>query len=115
MSYDIDLVDATGQLCRTELFTDGGTYAMGGSSECSLNITYNYGPHFQTTLGDGGLRLLDKQRAGDWITKLEAAIATLGTQRASNYWAPTPGNAGAALTRLLAWARTYPDATFEVS
>jgi len=32
----------------------------------------------------------------------------------TDYWAPTPGNAGHAAAILLGWAKLYPDATFEV-
>ena len=43
------------------------------------------------------------------------AVSQLGTLQAPNYWDATKGNAGRALSYLLAWAKQYPEATFEVS
>lgn len=101
---------------RTEPFEDGGTYVMGGSSECELNITYNYSRFYYETLdSEDGLRALNNQRAGDWIERLESAVAVLGTDRDDDYWKASAGNAGAALARLLAWARAYPEGIWSVS
>lgn len=101
---------------QVERFQDGGTQVMGGSTEASLNITYNYSPYYYEVLDkENGLRFLNNKRAGDVIAVLESAVAALGTYRDDDYWAKTPGNAGFALSILLAWARQYPDATFSVS
>lgn len=56
MSYDIYLTDpvsgATLELDDPH-FMRGGTYQVGGTSECWLNITYNYAPYYyKATEGD---------------------------------------------------------------
>jgi len=115
MGYDVDLVQ-DGQLVEVESFTDGGTYAIGGSTDASLNITYNYSPRYREVMDGQGLReFLHGKRAADVMPGLEMAVRALGTECSDDYWAPTPGNAGHALNVLLGWARQYPDAVFEVS
>lgn len=105
---------------------EGGTYVAGGTEEASISITYNYAPFLKAAwehaggafdgVGDGTMgELLGGKRAGDTIPYLEQAIAWLGTERYSDYWAPTQGNAGHALSILLAWARQHPEAVFRVS
>ena len=100
----------------SEPFEDGGTYAIGGSDVCELNITYNYSPLYYRELDkDNGLRALDKQVASATVTHLEAAVKALGTERDDDYWKATAGNAGAALARLLAWAKAYPEGIWRVA
>lgn len=96
-------------------FEDGGTYVLGGSNEASLNVTYNYSPLYWKVWGGGLKETLDGKRAGDVIAALETGAEKLGTERYRDYWAPTDGNAGAALATLLNWARQYPDAVFRVN
>jgi len=97
-----------------EPFTDGGTYAVGGSSDAELNVTYNYGEVF--SLFGWSLKKLHQVRAGDTVDALEHLAAKLPNKPyKADYWAPTPGNAGAVVHRLLAWARQHPDATWRVS
>ena len=93
--------------------SEGGTYALGGTTEAELNVTYNYSKSFARV----GFRLndLDGKRAGDTIPVLEKCVAELGTERDTNYWKATDGNAGYAASILLAWARKYPDAVWYVS
>lgn len=111
MSWDVWLEDAG----EVELFEDGGTLPLGGTTQPDLNIMYNYSPHYYAYLdGDKGIRVMDKQRAGDWIERLASAVDALGTERHADYWEPSEGNAGAALARLLEWAKQYPDATWRV-
>lgn len=113
MSHWVRLNDANGDCVRVEHHREGGTYAMCGTDEAELNVTYNYGAHIHTHI-EGGLRSLNGKRAGDWVKPLRAAVAALGTDRDENYWAPTEGNAGYALSILLSWAEVHPDAIFEV-
>ena len=47
--------------------------------------------------------------------KIDEAVKKLGTTQDSDYWKPTPGNAGHALNILLTWAVDNPDAIFRVS
>jgi len=109
MSYWVSLENAG----PVERFEDGGTQLLGGSTEAELNITYNYSEVY--SIFDFSINDLNGKRAGDMIEKFEEIVKKCGTHRFDNYWAPTPGNAGAAIARLLAWAKQYPDATFRAS
>ena len=59
--------------------------------------------------------LNDLDYAKDTIAALESAVNKLGTKTSSDYWKPTKGNAGYALSILLSWARQYPEAVWDVS
>lgn len=119
MSWWISL-NRHGEAVKVEAFEDGGTYMLGGSTEADLNVTYNYSRLFYLSLHD---EIAEGVRFADWLTgktgreaipALQKAVARLGTDRDKNYWAPTPGNAGAALATLLRWAEAHPDAVFDV-
>lgn len=109
MSYDIRLKDPGG---GTHEFPEshrihGGTYAMGGTREAWLNVTYNYGGHFSRVL-DGGIRSIYGMTAKDSIPVLEKAIAKLGDDISDDYWEATEGNARMALMGLQALAVASP-------
>jgi hypothetical protein len=115
MSFDVDLHCKTCQRPFTvDLHTEGGTYAVGGITESSLNITYNYSPHFYAMLGPKGLSELQDRTGADTDAVLTQAVVRLGTERSRDYWEPTPGNAGHALNILLGWARQHPDGVWDV-
>jgi hypothetical protein len=96
--------------------SEGGTYVIGGSTDAELNITYNYSKHYYRTLDEKeGLDWLSEKFARDCVGRLEKAIKELGTERSTDYWSPTPGNAGYALSILLDWANQHPNAVFRVS
>lgn len=101
---------------EVEHFQEGGTQVLGGSTEASLNITYNYGVRFHEAWEGIGLEeALNGKQASETIAALEHAVAYLGTKTTNDYWEAAPGNAGAALALLLAWARQHPEAHFKVS
>ena len=116
MSYDIELVDP---ITKKVLELDsphhmrGGTYAVGGTTEASLNVTYNYGKHFYRVLGTGGIRSLYGMMAARSIPILEAAIANLGDDVSEDYWEPTEGNAKRSLVQLLALAHMRPEGVWD--
>jgi len=116
MSYDIRLVDDKGEtiyLPESHALR-GGTYALGGTTEAWLNVTYNYSQFFHAALdAEKGIRWLYGRRARDCVAALEKAIAVLGTTTDDDYWRATPGNAGAALNNLLTLARLCPDGIFQ--
>lgn len=93
---------------------EGGTHALGGTDEAELNITYNYSQHFKALHAEG-IRWLDGKTGEDTAPALAAAVQQLGTARDRDYWAPTPGNAGYALSILLDWAQLHPQAVWQVS
>ena len=113
MSYDVRLKDADGNTVKVDNHEEGGTYALGGTPEAELNVTYNYSKVLNELWGEGTV-FLDGKRA-DRVTKLlRDTVTVLGTERDDDYWKPTEGNVGYALSILLRWAEQYPDATFEV-
>lgn len=117
MSWWVSLEDRTGEprVVAVAPHREGGTYVLGGTAGASLNITYNYGVHYHRLLPGGLEAYLNERQAADATEVLEQAVNALGTDRADDYWAPTPGNAGFALSILLSWAKQHPSAVFRVS
>lgn len=111
VSYDIYLNDPeTGDAIELDeaQHLQGGTYAIGGTRECWLNVTYNYAPHFYRTMGEKGVRSIYGLTGKQSIPLLEAAIAQLGNDTDEDYWKSTEGNAKKALRDLLSLARLKP-------
>lgn len=114
MSYWVYLEDDKGSPVAVEPFSEGGTLAIGGMTEAELNVTYNYMEVFQ--LFDWSIRHLHQKCAVDTIEVLNKLADILPCKPyKADYWAPTPGNAGAVVHRLLSWARSHPDAVWRVS
>ena len=86
---------------------EGGTYCIGGTTDADLNVTYNYGRFFPW-------RSLHDKTGAETEPILRAACAELGTEIDPDYWKPTPGNAGYALSILLGWAERYPEGVWRV-
>jgi hypothetical protein len=107
MSYWIYL-EEDGEAVPVETFTEGGTFAIGGESTATVNVTYNYARHFP-------FRALHGRTGAETLPELEQAVEQLGTERSNDYWEPTPGNAGAAVALLRDWARQHPAATWAIS
>lgn len=138
MSYDISLVDP---VTKKQVYFDtphhmnGGTYAVGGTTEAWINITYNYADWYYK---DGvfpnngifreGIRSIYDMSGADSIPVLEHAIKTLESMTedltekeiqeykdggAGGYWTPTRTNAIKPLYKLLAMAKIRPDAIWE--
>lgn len=115
MSYDIDLTDP---LSGAVLELDephqmrGGTYAIGGTTEMTLNVTYNYARHYGA-MGETGIREIYGKTGAEAIPILERGIAALGDETDDDYWKPTEGNAKRPLLQLLAFAKMCPDGVFQ--
>jgi hypothetical protein len=86
----------------------GGTYALGGTTDCHLNITYNYSPYFKE-LGAEGLRSLCGMTGAESLPLLKKVAAQLKDDKDPDYWKATEGNAKAALLQLVALAQMRPD------
>ncbi len=117
MSFDVYL-ESDGCSVEVERFSEGGTYALGGSVRAELNITYNYSSSYYEIFPSGGcgLRWLDGKTGAQSLECLRLGVLLLGTDKfEADYWAPTPGNAGYPLSILLAWAEQYPNAVWCVS
>jgi hypothetical protein len=113
MSHDITLF-VNGEVASVPRFEEGGTYVLGGTTQAELNVTYNYAEHMWKHLGEGGLKALHGKKAQDTIETLSKAVEALGTDRDSDYWKSTPGNAGFALSILLSWAKLHPEGEWDV-
>ena len=114
MSYWVYLQDKKGEKLTVGFHdAEGGIYKLGGSVDAELNITYNYSPYYYQQIDKkNGLRWLDGKKAEDCAKRLERAVKALGTEQNDDYWKPTAGNAGYALSVLLAWAKECPDGIF---
>lgn len=134
MSYDIYLTDP---VTNDPLELDGahhmrgGNYAMGGTTEAWLNITYNYadwyyrpGVFARTKKASKGIRTIYGMTGVESIPVLKKAISKLESMDedisddkrqkceahgATGYWMPTRENAIKPLYQLLAMAQMRPD------
>lgn len=117
MSYDVELIEPVSRQCIDLGFTHrmaGGTFAIGGTSMCELNITYNYSRHFYRVLDtEAGLRKLYGMTGAESIPLLDKAIDALKDDVSENYWEATEGNAKRALTQLRAFAYLRPDGIWQ--
>lgn len=138
MSYDIYLTDpVTHEPLELEEahHMRGGTYAMSGTTEAWLNITYNYadwyyrpGVFARTKKASKGIRTIYGMTGAQSIPILQRAIAKLESlnenisdkerreceeQGATGYWMPTRENAIRPLHQLLALAQMRPDGIWE--
>lgn len=133
MSYDISLVDP---VTRETLTMDaphqmrGGTYAIGGTDEMWVNITYNYARWYYKdyAFGEKGIRSIYGLSGAESIPVLKKAIAGLEStneelpeeemqkyieQGVTGYWVATRENAIRPLYQLLAMAQMRPDGVWE--
>lgn len=116
MSYDIDLTDPiTGEPLELSSPHDmrGGTYCLTGTRTASLNVTYNYAPHYYRLIGENGIRTIYGTTGAESITILRQAADALGDDVDDDYWKPTEGNAKRALLQLLALAQLRPDGVWK--
>lgn len=114
MSYDISMNHKDGNVCQVPKHTEGGTIAVGGTTDAEMTITYNYSWFYYKFLDKNeGIRWLYGKTGHEVTHRLSEAVNELGTNKYSkDYWADTPGNAGAALKVLLDWSVMTPDGIF---
>lgn len=109
MSYDIRLEKDGETVCFDHPhFEMGGTFAVGGTSEAWLNVTYNYAPYFYRVMGEKGIRTIYGMTAEDSLPVLADAISKLDNDFNPDYWKPTEGNAKKALQSLWELAKKAP-------
>ena len=114
---------------QTDRHTFGSTYAVGGSTDARMSVTYNYSNQYgqsgvQTpepwTDHGGEVRTdfspwwLHGRTGRETAPVLMQVVQALGTERGPDYWTSTPGNAGHAMAVLWLWAVDHPDAVWEV-
>lgn len=112
MSYDIELLDpVTREVIQldTPHQVKGGTYAINGTTEAWLNITYNYGDIYRAKFGEKGIRTIYGMTGAESIPVIQKVIDSLNDDVDDDYWEPTEGNAKKALFGLLAFAKMRPD------
>ena len=111
MSYDINVVSKSGE----ELYSEtphvlrGGTFAMGGTKELWLSVTYNYSALFRKLFGEEGIRKFNGKLVKDTIGELREASASLQDDDEPDYWKPTEGNVKKTLNNLVELANLSPD------
>lgn len=133
MSYDISLVDP---VTKETLIMDaphqmrGGMYAIGGTDEMWINITFNYAQWYYKdyAFGENGIRSIYGLSGAESIPVLRKVITGLenskeelsadeakecSDQGVSGYWMPTRENAIKPLYQLLAMAQMRPDGVWE--
>lgn len=116
MSYDCVLIDPITREPLKASFKHqitGGTYAIGGTEELWLNVTFNYSKFLYRVLPKG-IPGLDGIKAIDSIPILEKGISQLSDDIDDDYWKPTEGNTKKALYGLLALAKIRPDGVWEI-
>mgnify|MGYP001161874989 FL=1 len=117
MSYDIYLKEPISKETihfEEKHYLTGGTYAMGGTNEAWLNITYNYGEHYYQLLDkEKGIRFIYGMTGAESIPVLKETISKLKDDVVDDYWKPTEGNAKLALLKLLALAQMRPDGIWD--
>lgn len=118
MSYDICLCDpVSGEVLEVETphHIIGGTYKVGGTTELTLNVTYNYSEFYYRSdvLGELGIRAIYGMTGAESIPVLKRAMAALKNDVDRDYWKRTEGNAKQALAGLLAFAQMRPDGVWD--
>jgi hypothetical protein len=116
MSYDIYLNHpVTGEVLETEASHNlrGGTYAVGGTTEAWLNVTYNYSKFFYSTMGEAGIRTIYGMTGAASLPILRSTVSQLGDDVSKNYWDATEGNAKCSLLQLIALAEMRPDGVWQ--
>ena len=104
MSYDIRIKRQDGKTVelRHAHTIIGGTYALGGTSEAWLNITYNYWRIFKELLGANGIRTIYGMNINDARPLLMEAAERLGNvEPDKDYWKACDGNAKSAILNLV--------------
>lgn len=100
MSYWLHINDQNGETIKVNEphFLAGGTYVYGGTTELSLNVTYNYGEFYDRMMPSDGLMTLHGKSVNEALPIVEKAIAELGDEAPTQrYWDATAGNAVKAL------------------
>lgn len=118
MSYDINLCDPITKevlLLDHPHFMRGGTYALYGTCELWLNVTYNYGEIFRRpdVLGKDGIRAIYGMTGAESIPVLKKAASALNDDVDPDYWKATEGNAKRPLLQLTAMAQMRPDGIWD--
>lgn len=111
MSYDVSLHNPDGSMVQLDHRHQlrGGTYAVGGTTDATLNVTYNYSPILWQVWPKQGLEALEGLTALESISVLTNGMLSIPWEPADeDYWKPTNGNVRAMLGDLLVLACQAP-------
>lgn len=124
MSWYFDLCDpVTKKVLETEKkhMIQGDTYCVGGITEMTLNVTFNYSAIINEKMKELGIGdkhdyayYLNGKTGAETIEPLKKIIASLKDDADENYWKATEGNAKRVLCGLLAFAQLRPDGIWSV-
>lgn len=110
MGYDLGLYNDNDEPVTVPNYKLGSVYALGGSTEAEIKVTYNYSPVFSEVFPENGIRWLYGKSGKETVETLKGAVKKLGTVTSGDYWECTHGNVGYVLALLLQWAIFHPDA-----
>ena len=126
MGWDFDLCDpVTKEILEADEKHQikGGNYCVGGTTELSLNVTYNYSDIINKKMKElkigeecsyGYAFYLMGKTGAETIEPLKKIIASLKDDADDDYWNATEGNAKRALCGLLAFAQLRHDGVWRV-
>ncbi len=115
MGWDVDLVLPGGSLAQVDSQSEGSIVAVGGSTDATMCVTYNYSPIYYEKLGYSVADYLKDKKASDTLDFLSRAVAKFGTITPTrNYWDATEGNAGHILVILAKWAKQHPTGIWRI-
>lgn len=121
MSYDIRLHDPVSREpieLEAKHFMRGGTYAIDGTPEVWLNITYNYSKFYYEAEPEKGIRVIYGKTGAESIPVLQNMIDQItkkhpNLETSENYWDSMTGNAIKPLHQLIAMAKMRPDGVWD--
>lgn len=121
MSYDIRLHDPVSREpieLEAKHFMRGGTYAIDGTSEAWLNITYNYSKFYYEVEPEKGISSVYGKTGAESIPVLQNMIDQIikkypKLETSENYWNAASGNAIKPLHQLIAMAKMRPDGVWD--
>lgn len=79
-----------------------------------LHVTWNYNARYTEVTGQTLRDLIDGKKCSETTGVLSNIVSKLGTNRHSDGWEPTPGNAGATANDLMGMALSHPNAYWNV-
>ena len=118
MSWDCTLTDAeTGREINLDKphHITGGTYVLGGTTELTLNVTYNYTQILRKALGGDGLNDLHDKTGREAVIWLIEGAEKLKDEYSEDYWEATEGNVKTALLSLAELSAMAPRGIWKLS
>ncbi len=90
-------------------YITGGMFAVGGTDDPWLHVTFNYAEAFCKFLGGDGINDFHDRPVRETLPKLIEAVSNMHGEPDDDYWKPTEGNARAALMNMIQLACLSPE------